>query len=229
MRGFPSLVHLASGALWVALGRFIRASLRARTALAAANLFLRKQLARSRERQVKARRASDATRLGMVLLARCFAWKEALTIVQPATLIHWHRKGFKFFWRWRSASRGRPRVPTDLRTLIGRMAEENPTWGQRGIAAELRLKLGLRMSPRTVRRLWCAKTPSVRLCSGIIRSDVPNDDAHRGEFTGEVRKAEVFFDHKVSQAESSGKVVRPIFQLTIIGFGGIEFTIEINQ
>lgn len=59
--------------------------------MAAENLFLRKQLALYRERQVKSRRASDPLRLTLVLLARRFAWREALTIVQPATLLRWHR------------------------------------------------------------------------------------------------------------------------------------------
>jgi putative transposase len=69
------------------LVRFLGASLRSRTALAAENLFLRKQLALYRERQVKPRRASDPLRITLILLARCFAWREALTIVQPSTLL----------------------------------------------------------------------------------------------------------------------------------------------
>ena len=95
------------------LGRFLGASLRSRTALAAENLFLRKQLALYRERQVKPRRASDPLRLTLVLLARWFAWREALRIVQPATLLRWHRETFRLFWRWRSRA-GRPRLPAEL-------------------------------------------------------------------------------------------------------------------
>ena len=147
-----SLVHLVWTviALWLDVLGFLGAGLRSRTALAAENLFLRNQLALYRERQVRPRRASSATRVGLVLLARFFAWREALIIVQPATLIRWHRKGFRLFWRWRSRPRGRPRVPADLQMLIGRMAEDKPTWGERRIAAELLLKLGIRVSPRTV-------------------------------------------------------------------------------
>ena len=81
--------------------------------------------------------------------------REAEACTQPGeigALLRWHRQGFRLLWRWRSASRARPQVPADLRTLIGRMAEENPAWGQRRIAAELLLKLGIRVSPRTVRR-----------------------------------------------------------------------------
>jgi len=92
------------------LGRFLGMSLRSRTALAAENLFLRKQLALYRERPVKARRASDPLRLTLALLARCFAWREALTIVQPATLVRWHREAFRLFWHWRPHL-GRPPLP----------------------------------------------------------------------------------------------------------------------
>ena len=145
--------HCARALVGVAteLVQFVEASLRSRTALAAENLFLRKQLALYRERQVKPRRASDPVRLTLVLLARCFAWREALTSVQPATLRRWHREAFRLFWRWRSRP-GRPRLPVELQHLIGSMARDNATWGEERIAAKLLLKLGIRVSPRTVRR-----------------------------------------------------------------------------
>ena len=104
------------------------------------------------ERKVKPYRATDATRLTLVLLSRLFAWRRALTIVKPETLIRWHRRGFRPLWRWKSKPRGRPRVPIELRKLIATMANENPTWGEECLAAELLLKLGIRISPRTVRR-----------------------------------------------------------------------------
>jgi len=153
MRTLAPFIHLCrvGAALGVDLVRLLAGSLRFRAALAAENLFLRKQLALYRERQVKPRRASDPLRLALALLAQCFAWREALTIVQPATLIRWHRQAFRLFWRWRSR-RGRPRLPAELQYLIAAMARSNPTWGEERIAAELLLKLGLRVSPRTVRR-----------------------------------------------------------------------------
>jgi putative transposase len=82
--------------------RFVRLSLRSPGALAAENLFLRKQLALCQERHVKPRRATDAVRLALVWLARWFDWREALAVVQPATFIRWHRQGFRLFWRWKS-------------------------------------------------------------------------------------------------------------------------------
>jgi putative transposase len=130
--------------------RFLGSLLQSRSVLAAENLFLRKQLALYQERQVRLRRATDATRLSMVLAARLFDWKEGLISVRPETFTGWHRQGFKMLWRWKSRPIGRPRIPKNLRQLILTMARDNPTWGQARIAAELLLKL--RISPRTVQK-----------------------------------------------------------------------------
>jgi putative transposase len=145
-----SLVCLLLTLLYDGL-RFLCFCLRPSPALAAENLFLRKQLALYQERHVKPHRATHATRLTLTWLAQCFNWRQALVIVQPATLIRWHRQGFRLFWRWKSTP-GRPPIPPDLQALIRRMACENPTWGEERIANELWLKLGLRVSPRTVRK-----------------------------------------------------------------------------
>jgi putative transposase len=131
--------------------RYLMLRLRSPATLAAENLFLRKQLALYQERSITPRRATHATRLTLVWLARWFDWRRALVIVQPATLVRWHRQGFRLFWRWTSRS-GRPLIPTDLQALIRRMARDNLTWGEERIANELLLKLGLRVSPRTVRK-----------------------------------------------------------------------------
>jgi putative transposase len=149
--------------------RFLRRCLYPPAALAAENLFRRQQLALYQERHIKPQRATDATRLTLVWLARCFDWHRALVIVRPATLIRWHRQGFRLFWRWKSAP-GRPPIPAELRRLIRRMAQENPSWGEERIANELHLKLGLRVSPRTVRKYlptrldhgWHQRVPSQR-------------------------------------------------------------------
>ena len=143
--------HLTSTLLMLLVDvvHFLRLCWRPSAVLAAENLFLRKQLACYQERQVKPRRATDAARLALVWLGRWFDWRQALTIVQPDTFIRWHRREFRLFWHWESPS-GRPPIPADLQMLIRRMAHENPTWGQERIANELLLKLGLRVSPRTV-------------------------------------------------------------------------------
>jgi putative transposase len=132
-------------------GRFLCLCLRPSPAIAAENLFLRKQLALYQERHTTPRRATNAIRISLVWLSRLFDWRQALVIVQPATLLRWHRQGFRLFWRWTSQP-GRPALPKDLQDLIWRMAQENPTWGQERIANELLLKLGLQVSPRTVRK-----------------------------------------------------------------------------
>src|SRR5262245_20730125 len=136
---------------------------RSRRALAAENLFLRKQLARFQERKVKPHRADDSTRLIMVILGRLFAWRDDLVNVQPDTFVRWHRKGFRLLWRRKSRLDGRPRIPKDLRRLIQEMAAENPTWGEERIANELHLKLTIQLSPRTLgkylRRQRPVRTP----------------------------------------------------------------------
>jgi len=131
--------------------RFLRLCLHTPVELAAENLFLRKQLAMYQERDVKPKRATNATRFALVWLSRWFDWRQTLAVVQPATFTRWHRQGFRLFWRWKSHP-GRPQIPNELRALIRRMACENPTWGQERITNELLLKLGLRVSPRTVRK-----------------------------------------------------------------------------
>jgi hypothetical protein len=110
-------------------------------------MFLRKQLALFQERKVKPRRAHDSTRLIMVIPGRMFSWRRALVSVRPDTFI---RQGFRLVWRRKSRPVGRPRIPKDLRRLIREMATENATWGEERIASELKLKLAIRVSPRTV-------------------------------------------------------------------------------
>ena len=131
---------------------FCVAGVRSRTALAAENLFLRKQLALFQEREKKAAATTSADRFVLSKLARFFDWRSALVIVKPATLIGWHRAAFRRFWRWKSRPVGRPPVSAEVRRLIRRMAAENLTWGEERIADELWLKLQIRLSPRTVRK-----------------------------------------------------------------------------
>jgi hypothetical protein len=131
---------------------FVAAGLRSRTALAAENLFLRKQLALFEERERKAAPTTAADRFVLSKLARFFDWRSALVIVKIATLIGWHRAAFRRFWLWKSRPVGRPPISADVRRLIRRMAAENLTWGEERIADELWLKLQIRLSPRTVRK-----------------------------------------------------------------------------
>src|SRR5437667_9612708 len=132
---------------------FFRLLFRSRTSLSAEVLFLRKQLAFYQERQIQPRRLNDSARFSLILWYRLCNWKEALVIVKPETLIGWQRKGFKLFWKGKSQA-GRPRIAENIRNLIVQMAQENPTWGQARVSAELSVKLGIYVSPRTVRAYW---------------------------------------------------------------------------
>lgn len=149
LRSLLSILLITAGEgiqfLWLAVS--------SRAELSAEVLFLRKQLAFYQEHQVQPRKLTDAARFSLVLWSQLFNWRAALMIVKPETLIGWHRKGFKLFWRWKSRL-GRPRIPESLRQLIVRMVQENPTWGEERIAAELSVKLGILVSPRTVRAYW---------------------------------------------------------------------------
>jgi putative transposase len=108
---------------------------------------------------VKPSRITRTARLAMIALARFFDWRDALMIVKPETFIKWHRTAFRMLWRWKSRKRGRPPLPKNLRELIREMDRENPTWGEERIADELSLKLGIQVSPRTVRRYLDSDQP----------------------------------------------------------------------
>jgi hypothetical protein len=128
-----------------------RLRLRSRAALAAETLFLKKQLALYQESNSRWRCDLNTTRFTLVWLSYWFDWEPALTIVKPETFKRWRRQGWRLLWK-RPSPPGRPSIPPELQALIRRMARENVTWGQQRIANELLLKLGLRVSPRTVRK-----------------------------------------------------------------------------
>jgi putative transposase len=96
---------------------------------------------------------SPVQRVFLMWLNRWFDWHGALTVVTPRTFVGWHRQGFRAYWR-RKCQAGRPPIPLELQHLIRRMARENPSWREERIANELLLKLGLRVSPRTVQKYW---------------------------------------------------------------------------
>ena len=142
------------GALFLRSAREIRAE----------NLALRKQLAAYIERRIRPRRLDHAGRVSLSVLSRLFSWRDALVMVRPSTVIRWHRLGWRIFWRCKSRA-GRPRIRLELRGLIRRIATENPLWGEERIANELLVKLGIHVSPRTVRK-YMPKRPA-----GIPRGD----------------------------------------------------------
>lgn len=99
-------------------------------AFALENLALRQQLAMYRRTRPRPA-VCWAERLFWVGLRRAWTdWRSALVIVRPTTVVAWHRRGFAWYWTWRSRPiGGRPRVDNDLRRLIGEMARANPLWG----------------------------------------------------------------------------------------------------
>ena len=111
---FGKLLRTTVGVFFDLL-RFFELTLRAPQSVAAENLFLRKQLALYVERKTKPHRATEAVRFTLAQLSRLFEWRDALTVVKPDTLIRWHRKGFRLFWKWKSRSAGRPRVQQKAR------------------------------------------------------------------------------------------------------------------
>jgi len=125
-------------------------ALRPRRSLEAEILFLRRQLALYVERGVKPRRIDAATRVSLALLSRWFAWRSALIVVRPETLIRWHRAGFRPL-----AMEVGAWTPADS-------AGADPADGtceSAVIANELLVKLGLRVSPRTVRKYLPRRRP----------------------------------------------------------------------
>ena len=138
-------------AILVSLLQMLRTSMRSRAALQLEILALRHQiqiLERSRSRRIKLARFD---RLLWVWLSRVWrGWPTSLVIVKPETVIAWHRRGFRLFWRWKSRRRlGRPPVSSEIRQLIRTMSEANPLWGAPRVHGEL-LKLGLDVSQATV-------------------------------------------------------------------------------
>jgi len=135
--------------LWLAC-RFLQSAVRSRCDVALENLALRQQLVvlmRSSRRP----RLTRADRLFWSWLSRAWPrWRSALVIVQPDTVVRWHRTGWRRYWAWKSRGPGRPRVSPELRLLIQRLARENPRWGSVRIRGEL-AKLGFQVSAESVR------------------------------------------------------------------------------
>lgn len=115
----------------VDLGRLVVLTVKPCSAVAVEKPFLRKKLAMFQERKVKPRRADHGTRWLMAALSGLFNWCGALVVVNPDTLIRWHRKGLRLFWSWkvRHSQAGRPTVSGEVRDLIRRTSQENPFWG----------------------------------------------------------------------------------------------------
>ena len=155
---------------------FFRAMLVSRTSLAVENLALRQQLAVYKQ-SVKRPKLRPRDRLFWICLSRLWPnWRSALSLVQPETVIRWHRQGFKLYWRWKSRSgkSGRPPVARDIRELIRRMSEENPGWGAPRICSEL-LLLGHDVAERTVAKYMVrVRQPPSQTWRTFVENHVPD-------------------------------------------------------
>ncbi len=132
----------------------VLASVRPRQDLVLENLLLRHQLvvlSRPTRRRRRARLRTWDKLLWAPARRCCDGWREHLTFVTADTVVRWHRKGWRLFLRWMSASRGgRPHVTTEIRDLIATMSRDNRLWGTERIRGEL-LKLGIVVSSRSIR------------------------------------------------------------------------------
>jgi hypothetical protein len=123
--------------------------LRSRAVVELENLALRHQLHVLRRQRPGRLRLFAFDGLLWVLLYRLWPrCLEVMVLVKPATVVQWHRQGFRLFWRWRSRS-GRPSVDREIRDLIRQMSSANPLWGASRIHGEL-LKLDIEVSQATV-------------------------------------------------------------------------------
>ena len=133
------------------LGMFVADLFKSRWRLEAENLFLRHQLSIASRRAPPRLRLCGSDRALLVWMTRL--WPGLLgvvNVVQPETILRWHRAGFRAFWRWKSRnSAGRPKIDRGLRDLIQRMSKENPQWGASRIHGEL-LMLGFKVVRSTV-------------------------------------------------------------------------------
>jgi putative transposase len=136
----------------LALVAAVRAFVRSRHDTALEILALRQQVAVLKRKRPRPR-LNPLDRLFWTFLRRIWSrWAEVLVIVKPETVVGWHRAGFRLFQRWRSRARGgRPKTTAEIRALIRRLAEENPTWGAPKVHGELQ-KLGFVVSERSAAR-----------------------------------------------------------------------------
>lgn len=120
----------------------------------AENALLRQQLiVLNRQSKLKRPQFSRLDRFLIMLLAsRVPAWKQALLILKPDTLLRWHRQGFRLFWKFKSKPKSaEPKISPQTVALIKQMATENQTWGAERIREEL-LKLGIKVAKRTIQK-----------------------------------------------------------------------------
>jgi len=138
--------------LFESLINLVASMFKSRRSLRIENFALRQQLT-ILQRSTKRPNLRFADRVFWVILSKIWQrWKEVLIIVQPETVIRWHREGFKRYWAKKNHKMGRPSIDRETRDLIKRMSRENSLWGAPRIHGEL-LKLGISISQATISKL----------------------------------------------------------------------------
>ena len=147
------LLQRSMFALLIRILLALRSVFEARASREAEILVLRQRLLVLNRKAPKRARLRNIDRLILVWLSRLFpSMLDAIVIVKPETVLRWHRRGFRAYWRWNSWRRGgRPRIDHELRALIRRMSRENPLWGAPRVHGEL-LMLGIDVSESTIGR-----------------------------------------------------------------------------
>ena len=144
--------------------------------LEAENAALRHQLIVLRRKMKGRAQLTNNDRWFFIQMYRWFpSILEVFVIIRPETLVHWHRAGFRHYWRWKSRSPGgRPQIETDLRALIRRMSAENPLWGAPRIHGEL-LKLGFEVAQSSVAKYMVKRRgPPSQEWQTFLRNHAPD-------------------------------------------------------
>ena len=125
-------------AILYAIGMFVAAMFKSRSRLEAENVFLRYQLTLALRQKPPRMRLRGTDRALLVWMVRLWpSLLDAVHVVQPETILRWHRAGARAFWRWKFRNRaGRPKIDSELRELIRRISMENALWGASRIHGE---------------------------------------------------------------------------------------------
>ncbi len=188
------MVAITMNSLFVALCALVASSFRTRAALQAEILALRHQLAVLQKNAPRRLHLHRCDRLLWVVLSRFWSgWRRRLQMVQPDTVLRWHRRAFA--WHWTRKSRrlpGRPEVASNIGDLIRRMSRANPLWGASRIHGEL-LKLGIAVAQSTVARYLPRRKPPSQAWRNLPDESSYADRGHRffhcadGDLPGPVR------------------------------------------
>src|SRR5258708_14137498 len=161
--------------IWFVLA-VLASPFKSKNRLEAENAVLRHQLVGLRRTLKSRARLTNNDRWFFVEMYRWFPpILKVVMIIEPETLVRWHRAGFRRYWRWKSRSRGgRPQINVELRALIRQMGMENLLWGAPRIHGEL-LKLGFEVAQSPVAKYMVRRRrPPSQGCRTFLRNHAPD-------------------------------------------------------